>query len=154
MLEHVSQPKAVLAQVHRVLKPDSPIFIREVFNLLWRVEPERNVLTEAWNQLNQLQLQMGGNPYVGARLGEMLHALDFKQIDLQFQNAVFDPRDLTLRNEMMKYWCDLFLSGTANKDRHKEIEAEFKRLESDPDSYVYFGFAKAQAVRNSTTSAH
>jgi SAM-dependent methyltransferase len=73
ILEHVASPAAVLGELHRVLVPGAPVVVTEVMNGTLYIDPPAPDTTRYWAALNQHQQALGGDPYVGARLGHLLH---------------------------------------------------------------------------------
>ncbi len=148
LLEHVSNPGKVLAQVARVLRKNGTLCAREVFNQLWYAYPASRTLDRHWRTFNTNQLRMGGDPFVGVRLGTLLEKNGFRKIEIEFRTQVVDSRDRVRKREMMAYWRDLFLSGnTASASARKKIRQEFARISADPGGGMFFGFTAAHAAR-------
>jgi len=146
LLEHVPAPVAVLKEIRRVLKKDGSLFIREVFNQLWYADPPNPKLTAYWQSFNDCQLKLGGDPYVGVKLGGLLKDVGFKEIEIEFRSQLFDRRDRVKRAAMMNYWRDLFLSGqNASPAMKKQIRTQFETLKKDPSGSLFFGFVAGQA---------
>ena len=146
LLEHVPHPPAILSEVKRVLKPGSRLFIREVFNQLWYTDPPSATLNGYWRSFNEQQLKLGGDPFVGVRLGSYLQDVGFNEIQVEFRTPFFDKRNLKTRDELLYYWRDLFLSGeTPSAEMRKEIPQEFERLKNNSNSSIFFGFSAGQA---------
>lgn len=155
LLEHVQSPVKVLKEAHRVLKAGSQIYINEVFNRLFFVGPESKAIESYWQKLNDLQIEYKGDPFIGPKLGQILKSVGFSNIKLTFSNQLFDGRDTSVRNSMLHYWMNLMLSaGSSLKDHRKitekdtaNLEVAFAKAMKDPNSLIFFGFAKASAIK-------
>jgi ubiquinone/menaquinone biosynthesis C-methylase UbiE len=122
VLEHVSHPLNVLKEAYRVLKPNGIIYCTEVQNNHLHLEPYSSFLMTYWDNYNQLQLDMGGDPFVGVKMGHLLADAGFTEINTYPQHMLHDKRDVIAREHMVNYWTELMLSGFNNLLDHKKVE--------------------------------
>src|SRR5687768_2762697 len=72
ILEHISTPARVLSEVRRVLVPGAPIVCNEVLNATFFIDPYSPNTLRYWMAFNDHQLELGGDPFIGAKLGNLL----------------------------------------------------------------------------------
>jgi ubiquinone/menaquinone biosynthesis C-methylase UbiE len=153
VLEHIPQPERVLAELKRVLKPGSPIFISEVLNHTLYLEPASPAIMNFWNLFNTLQLKLGGNPFVGARLGTLLEQSGYAEISIHNNVFYYDRRMPEKRKAMFLYFEELMMSAVPGLLRDKlvtaemvnEVRNEIRQLLTNPESIFYFVFIQAKA---------
>jgi ubiquinone/menaquinone biosynthesis C-methylase UbiE len=111
VLEHVAEPEHVLAEVRRVLRPGAPIVCTEVLNATLFVHPPSPHLAAYWAAYNAHQAAIGGDPYVGAKLGNLLSSSGFREVATHAPPYFLDRRDPGARANMFAYFEDLLLSA-------------------------------------------
>jgi SAM-dependent methyltransferase len=154
ILEHVASPAAVLGELHRVLVPGAPVVVTEVMNGTLYIDPPAPDTKRYWAALNQHQQALGGDPYVGARLGHLLHHAGFRAIDTKPADVIFDDRDPAARARFLAYCTDLFLSaapgllaaGLVDRRLVEGMRAEMTALAGDGGVFFY-AFVQARCVR-------
>jgi ubiquinone/menaquinone biosynthesis C-methylase UbiE len=153
ILEHVPDPMRVLSEVRRVLKPRSQAVITEVLNATFFVEPYSPNVLKYWMRFNDLQYEMGGDPFVGAKLGNMLQSLGYTHIQTKVKTIHLDNRQPARRAEMIKYWTELMLSGAPklvdagyiDKKTVEKMKQEMHAVSINPSSVFFYSFIQAQA---------
>jgi ubiquinone/menaquinone biosynthesis C-methylase UbiE len=153
VLEHVADPGRVLAEVRRVLREGAPIVCSEVLNATLFVHPPTPHLARYWTAYNEHQLALGGDPYVGAKLGNLLGAAGFREVTTQVQSYFLDGRDPGGRADMVAYFAELLLSaapGLVESGRVAPGVAEAMREElaaagRAPDGVFFYSFVRAMA---------
>lgn len=154
ILEHVPDPKAVLSDVHRVLKPGAPIYVSEVNNATLFVDPYSPATLKYWFAFNDRQWRLGGDPFVGAKLGNLLAGAGFKDVKTEIKTCLYDNRTPKKRAQLFTYMTKLLLSGAPGliKDGYLTQEAademtnELSALAKAPDSVYYYSFVQASAI--------
>jgi len=124
VLEHVSSPQKIIDECYRVLVPGGLISITEVQNNNLYIVPKSTFLEEYWHKYNQLQLQMGGNPFVGVEVGNYLHQSGFQQNNIYSQTFLYDNNTPHDRSVLIEYWTNLMLSGFDNLLLYNMVKAE------------------------------
>lgn len=154
ILEHVADPMLVLSEARRVLRPGSPIVVTEVQNATFFLEPYSPYTLSYWKAFNEHQIALRGDPFVGAKLGNLLQAVGYRDIEVAVKPIHLDNRAPGERAEFLEYWTELLLSGAAGlseagKVSPKVVEgmkAELHRVAHDPDAVFFYAFVQARAV--------
>jgi ubiquinone/menaquinone biosynthesis C-methylase UbiE len=153
ILEHVGDPARVLSEVRRVLQPGAPVVCNEVLNATFFIDPYSPDTLRYWMAFNDHQLAMGGDPFVGAKLGNLLQSVGFRDVETDVKTFHLDYRAPAERAEFLAYWTDLLLSGApallaANKvseDVVRGMTRELERVARDPNSVFFYSFIQARA---------
>ena len=80
VLEHVPSPARVLNEVRRVLSPGSTVYVTEVMNASFLLDPYSPNVWRYWMAFNDFQIDSGGDPFVGAKLGNLLLAGGYRDV--------------------------------------------------------------------------
>jgi ubiquinone/menaquinone biosynthesis C-methylase UbiE len=153
ILEHVADPMLVLSEARRVLRPGSPIVVTEVQNATFFLEPYSPQTLAYWMAFNDHQLELGGDPFVGAKLGNLLQTVGFREIETEVKTIHLDNRWPGERAEFIEYWTELLLSGAdglqASGKVSPEIVAGMKRelqeIARNPNAVFFYSFVQARA---------
>ena len=153
ILEHVPDPARVLAEVRRVLAPASPIVVNEVLNATFFLDPYSPHTWKYWMAFNDHQVALGGDPFVGAKLGNLLQQNGYQDIQTEVKTTHLDNRQPGERAEFLAFWTDLLLSGAdqlvkARKTTKATVEGmkkELDRVAHDPNSVFFYSFVQARA---------
>lgn len=153
VLEHVPEPMRVLSEVRRTLKSGGRIYVTEVMNSTFFLEPYSPNTWKYWMSFNDYQHDGAGDPFVGAKLGNMLAAVGFKKVTTTVKTWHLDNRHPEKRKEIIEYWTELLLSAADQLIEAKYVDRETvdgmkKELESvknDPDAVFFYSFMQAEA---------
>jgi ubiquinone/menaquinone biosynthesis C-methylase UbiE len=153
ILEHVSDPARVLSEVRRVLVPGSPIVCSEVLNATFFIDPYSPDTLRYWTAFNEQQIDSGGDPFVGAKLGNLLQSVGWRDVVTEVKTFHLDNRAPGERAEFLAYWTDLLVSGApalleAGRVGDSTVEgmrAELARAARDPNSVFFYSFIQARA---------
>ncbi len=153
ILEHVPNPAQVLSEVRRVLQPGSTVYVTEVLNSSFLLDPYSPNVWKYWQAFNDYQIDMGGDPFVGAKLGNLLMKVGFSDIQTKVKTWHLDNRAPGKRKEFIDYWKDLLLSASDQLIAEKRVdqetvdlaEKELNLVSKDPDAVFYYSFIQAQA---------
>ncbi|WP_051229145.1 class I SAM-dependent methyltransferase [Paludibacterium yongneupense] len=154
ILEHVPDPEQVLAEVRRVLKPGSRLYATEVMNAAFFLSPYSPHLQQYWAAFNEHQLELGGDPFIGAKLGHILLRQGFRNVRTEVKTLHLDGRDPHLRHEVLQYWSELLLSATeqllaarrVTPDLVAGMKLELQKLSKDPELVFFYCFFQATAT--------
>ncbi len=153
ILEHVPDAARVLSEVRRVLREGSPIVVTEVQNATFFIDPYSPHTMAYWLAFNDHQIELGGDPFVGAKLGNLLLAVGYRDITTKVRNIHLDNRAPGERAEFLAFWSELLLSGApglleAGKVSAETVEGmkeELDRVAHDPNSVFFYSFIQARA---------
>jgi len=131
-LEHIPDPARVLKLITKFLLPGVKVWITEVFNSSFYFAPELPNMKLYYERYNQLQRAHGGDPDVGAQLGNMLFKAGYKEIALFHGDFHLDQSKSEELNKMLVFWKLLMKSGSSGLLEAGLInEAEIQAMEED-----------------------
>ncbi|HET6603555.1 MAG TPA: methyltransferase domain-containing protein [Xanthomonadaceae bacterium] len=153
VLEHVPRPARVLSETRRVLMPGSAVYVTEVLNSSFFLDPYSPNLQKYWMAFNDFQYDSGGDPFVGAKLGNLLMAVGYQQVETWIRTFHYDNRQPDRRKEMIAFWEELLLSGAdqliaagrVTADVVEGMRRELHGVQNDPDAVFFFAFVQARA---------
>jgi SAM-dependent methyltransferase len=154
VLEHVPDPARVLAEVRRVLAPGAPVYVTEVMNSSFLLDPYSPNTWRYWMAFNDYQHESGGDPFVGAKLGNLLLAGGFDDVTTEIKVFHFDNREPARRKSMIAFWEELLLSaadqlleaGKVDRGTVDGLRREMHQVQKDPDAVFFYAFVQARAV--------
>ncbi len=124
ILEHVGNPARVLSEVRRVLTSGAPVVCNEVLNATFFVDPYSPETLRYWMAFNDQQISVGGDPFVGAKLGNLLQSVGFRDVETEVKSFHLDNRVPAERAEFIAYWTDLLLSRRTRAPRPRKKVSE------------------------------
>jgi ubiquinone/menaquinone biosynthesis C-methylase UbiE len=153
ILEHVPDPLRVLSEVRRVVSSGAQIVVTEVQNASFFIDPYSPQTMAYWMAFNDHQIDLGGDPFVGAKLGNLLLAAGYRDITTKVRNIHLDNRTPGERAEFLAFWAELLLSGApglqeAGKVSEETVEGmkeELDRVAHDPNAVFFYSFVQARA---------
>jgi ubiquinone/menaquinone biosynthesis C-methylase UbiE len=151
LLEHVPQPVDVLMEAHKVLKPNGEIVCNEVLNATFYLEPYSAAVQEYWFKFNDYQWNLGGDPFIGAKLGALLIDSGFHRIASSVKSFHYDKRFPRQRRRFIKFWTSLLLSATPSMLENKKVSAslvkqmveELETAAKAEDSVIFYSWIQA-----------
>ncbi|MBO9882420.1 class I SAM-dependent methyltransferase [Xanthomonas sp. D-109] len=154
VLEHVPSPSRVLSEVRRVLAPGSPVYVTEVMNASFLLHPYSPNVWRYWMAFNDFQYDHGGDPFVGAKLGNLLLAGGYRDVSTQIKTLHLDNREPARRKTMIGFWEELLLSaaerllqaGAVDAETVAGMRREMAQVQSDPDAVFFYSFVQAHAT--------
>lgn len=155
VLEHIPHPQRVLNEVLRVLKPGSVVYITEVMNSSFFLDPYSPNVWRYWMAFNDYQYDQTGDPFVGAKLGNLLMQSGFQEIETTAKTWHLDNRYPQQRQEVIEYWTELLLSASeqlikaeyVTEDIVENMKKEMAIVTKDPNAVFYYSFMQAKAIK-------
>jgi hypothetical protein len=129
-----------------VLKPEGIIYCTEVLNASLYTFPHCPKIESYWAAYNELQVSLGGDPFVGAKIADQLLAAGFTNVETNTISYHIDQRfDAWARENAYDYWKALFMSaapqlmeaGKISQDHCRAMESEFDELRRRPNSIFF-----------------
>ena len=153
ILEHVADPARVLSEVRRVLRPGAAIVCNEVQNASFFLSPYSPATLAYWAAFNDHQFELGGDPFVGAKLGNLLQRVGFEHIETEVRTIHLDNRVPGERAEYIAFWSELLLSGApglleagkVSEETTQEMKNELALVGHNPDAVFFYSFVQARA---------
>ncbi len=154
VLEHVPDPSRVLSEIRRVLKPGAKVFITEVMNSSFFIDPYSPNMWKYWMAFNDYQYDNAGDPFIGAKLGNLLTSLGYSQIQTEIHNWHLDNRHPSQRKEMFDFWLTLMMSASdqlkessyVDEDTIQAAVKEMNEAKTNPNSVFLYSFMQAVAT--------
>lgn len=153
VLEHIPEPQKVLSEVKRVLKRGSTVYISEVMNSSFFLNPYSPSTWKYWVAFNDYQWAEAGDPFIGAKLGNLLQAAGFNNIQTNIVSWHYDNREPEKRRLVIEYWSELLLSaaptlikaGIVDEALVESVKKELKTVSKDPSAVFQYSFMQARA---------
>lgn len=153
-LEHLSSPLQALRNIRACLAPGGRIFVREVFNTLLHLHPRSLAVEEYWRAYNRFQEELGGDPYVGAKLPSLLAQAGFQGIEVEMVSRFLGPENRPERDRFLDYWHRLLMSpssrlleeGRVTAELLDEVGAGFEAVRRSDEGILFFGFTRGKAM--------
>ena len=153
ILEHVADPARILSELRRVLLAGAPVVVNEVLNATFFIDPYSPKTLQYWMAFNDRQLELGGDPFVGAKLGNLLQQVGFHDVQTAVKTFHLDNRSPGERAEFLAYWTELLLSGAPELLKARKVspdvvagmKVELDRVARDANSVFFYSFIQARA---------
>ncbi|MEY2705049.1 MAG: hypothetical protein RL407_1111 [Bacteroidota bacterium] len=153
-LEHVSEPRKLLARLREHLIPGSKVYLTEVFNASFYVSPGYDGLEKYMANMSAYQKKIGGHPDVGIELGNLLKETGFASVETVFDGFYFDKRNTEGKKKYLPYWKELLKSafphllssGFGDPQLLMDMENDFEKLAEDENAIFFYQFVQAKAT--------
>lgn len=153
VLEHIPQPVRVLKSMYPFLKKGAIVSITEVFNKTFYTYPNDTAVMEYWEVYNKYQEEIGGDPHIGAKLGDLLLEAGYRDIQLRSGGFHLDSRNQEEKRAVFDYWKNLMSSGAPllleekliTKKQLVAMQSGMDKLRDLPHSIFYYRFIQATA---------
>jgi len=156
VLEHADDPAGILKEIKRVLTPGGVLYVTEVFNSGMYTSPACPATEEYWRAFNRYQRDLGGDPDVGAKLGDLALRAGFANTTQRYLTPQLDRRmsDVNQRREFMTMWTRLLMSAAGALQAEGRIPAglsermarELQALADNADAVFVYMAAQVRAL--------
>jgi ubiquinone/menaquinone biosynthesis C-methylase UbiE len=154
VLEHMPKPAQVLSEVRRVLTPGAPVYVTEVLNSSFFLDPYSPHLLRYWMAFNDYQYDNNGDPFIGAKLGNLLLAGGFRDVQTEVKSFHLDNRQPAQRKTMIAFWEEVLLSaadqligaGKTDPATVQGMRGELQAVRNDPNAVFFFAYIQARAT--------
>lgn len=154
VLEHVGDPMMVLSEIRRTLRPGSPVVVSEVMNSSFFLEPYSPNTWTYWMAFNDHQVDLGGDPFIGAKLGNLMQAVGFRDVETTVRTFHLDNRCPGERAEFIAFWSELLLSGAPGLQQEGKVseevvsamKQELREVAHHPNAVFFYSFVQARAL--------
>ncbi|WP_268033122.1 class I SAM-dependent methyltransferase [Algoriphagus sp. PAP.12] len=155
VLEHLSDPLAVLSKAFENLSREGVIFLTEVFNSSFHYYPQLPGLSKYYKVFNDYQRSLGGDPDVGLKLGNLLKEAGFSNIELHRGGFHLDQTQPHELQKICTYWKGLMKSGAEaiieegliSREEVLEMEQDLDKITKHPEGVLYYQFIQAKAKK-------
>ncbi len=129
---------------------------RTAQNATFFIDPYSPATLAYWMAFNDYQFEeLQGDPFVGAKLGNLLQCAGFSDITTEVKTFHLDNRAPDERAEFIAFWAELLLSGApglvaAGKVAPQLVEqmkVEFTTAARDPNAVFFYSFVQAPRPR-------
>lgn len=154
MLEHASNPEAILQNIRRSLSADGQIYLTEVENNSLEVRPHSSALDAYWEAYNRLQLHLKGWPFIGQNLEHHLQSAGFEHIHVLPHPMHYSHQNTERLKDFCAYWWRLIDSasepllrgGYISEEQHRLSREHLLNLHQHPQASFRYTFVQAKAL--------
>ncbi|REG87124.1 class I SAM-dependent methyltransferase [Algoriphagus antarcticus] len=153
-LEHIPDAYRVLEGIKPCLLPNSKLWFTEVFNSSFYFNPPLPGLSKYYDAYNEFQRSLGGDPDIGANLGNLLLRAGYKQIKLFHGGFHLDQRNPEDLRRITQYWKGLMKSASSGmidagliiEDHILAMEMDLDTISIDENAVFFYHFVQISAT--------
>tara|TARA_R110002020_G_scaffold464641_3_gene685495 strand:+ start:720 stop:1514 length:795 start_codon:yes stop_codon:yes gene_type:complete len=153
-LEHIPNAYGVLQAIKSYLLPRAKLWFTEVFNSSFYFNPPLPALSKYYHAYNEFQRSLGGDPDIGANLGNLLLRAGYREIKLFHGGFHLDQRDHTNLKKITLYWKELMKSagnsmvdaGLISTEDILSMAKDLESITNDKNAVFFYHFVQASAT--------
>jgi ubiquinone/menaquinone biosynthesis C-methylase UbiE len=157
VLEHVPNPKGVLGEMYRVVKPGGWVCAYEWEAGCFITYPESIAIAQVWQSIYHLQETLGGDPYVGRKLYGIFQEIAFGEVRAEGRAWTITAQDqeqlaryVEGAQEIIRQTSHRLLAEQlATPEGVKQAQAEYEQLLASKSAFVFHGFCRAIGKKRS-----
>ncbi len=154
VLEHVTEPMAVLRNVQKFVRQGGKVFAVEVFHSSLQLFPDCPNAMEFWQKSIEYQKSIDGDANIGHRMGNLFYDAGYTDIKISPYPMQFGKYDRERRAKMLDYWHNLMASAVPNmlkagftsETLWNKAEQEMMDLKDNDDAVFYYSFVTVEAT--------
>lgn len=154
VLEHISDPLGVFTSLKPFLQKGVKIWMTEVFNSTFYHHPRGVHMDAYYEKYNQFQIACGGNPDIGANLGNLLFQAGYDEIKLLPGGFHLDKKEPQYLLDFLQFWKTLMKSGSkgmleagfVTPEMVRLMEEDIDKIYEDENPVFYYRFVQAYAT--------
>ena len=154
LLEHVQNPRQVMREMRRVLRPGGRAVAQENNILINQFYPDCPAFDSVWSRFVELQTRLGGDARIGKKLFTLFRQAGFRDIELSIQPEVhwsgspgFRPWVENLIGNIRSAESELRRQNLASDHEIATAIVELELLMEQEDSSAYFYWNRATGFR-------
>jgi len=155
LLEHVTDPLAVVRIMARAVRPGGRIVVEDDDHAVLRLWPEPPGFARVWAAYEQTYVQLGCDPWVGRRLVALLHEAGARNVRnrwLWFGGCAdgggeFEALAVNLAEILRGAGDAIRAAGGLDRALFDGVLAELERWRAHPDATIWYAASWAEGVR-------
>ncbi len=144
---HLTDPHKALASIQRVLKPGGRVLIEDADRDCMFFEPAPASLKKFWQNVQQGQRRLGGDPNVGRKLATLLGEAGFDSVQTEVQTILGKGPEIEFLVKTLMPSLNIYLEPNDRMDGEKAIQDLYMLSQNELAYFYHFWFAVSGAKK-------